>query len=241
MFNSIYENTRAKKRMVVIPFAGGSSQSFSNWNSMLGNDVEINILDYPGHGSRIREKLVSDFEELTEDMIIQLNSAIDQPVILFGHSMGALTSAYVAAECYRKYGMIFEGLIISSCLPPQKLGKMKYVEPKDEHLEHYLISERNIPEDIIKSKEFKRLLFPAIKNDFKVLRTFKYKELQLPPCPIHCIYAEQDFDIDMESMKDWQECCSSPIHWHNIKGTHFYFEDYPNDAFEIIRNIVSHL
>ncbi len=241
MYSSIYENTRRKRKMVVVPFAGGSSQSFSNWKKMLEEDVEINFIDYPGHGSRIGEKLISDFSELIRDMIRQLTTIADQPVILFGHSMGGVVSAYVAAECYRNYGINFKGIILSSCYSPQKLGEKKHIELSDEQLEHYLISERNIPEDIIKTKEFKRFLFPAIKNDFKVLHGFQYKELQLPPCPIHCIYAGQDYDIGMEAMNGWQECCSNPIEWHKIKGSHFYFEDYPQDAFEMIRSIVINL
>lgn len=241
MYSSIYKNPRKKIKMVVIPYAGGSSQSFSNWNTTIGKDMEINFLDYPGHGRRIKEKLISDFSELIEDMVVQLSSVASQPVILFGHSMGGLISAYVAAEGYRNYGISFRGIIISSCLSPKRLGEKKHIELNDEQLEQYLIAERNIPADIIKTKEFKRFLFPAIKNDFKVLHKFQYKELQLPPCPIHCIFAEQDYDIDRESMKDWQECCSNVIEWHKIKGSHFYFEDYPKDAFEMIRNIVVRL
>lgn len=226
-------------KMIIVPFAGGSSQSFLYWQDELKDIANLKILDYAGHGVRLGEKVASDFGELVEDLVNQIKKYATDSTILFGYSLGGLACAYAAEECYTKYNIKFKGVILSSCLSPKKLGEVKHVVMTDEQINEYLISERNIPLDILKTKEFKKFLFPVIKNDFKIIHDYKFKHLILPPCPIHCIYAEQDYDIDMEAMSGWQEFSQSPIEWHSICGNHFYFEEYPAETFALIRDILA--
>lgn len=74
------------------------------WNYMLplsshlGNAFEVAALDHRGHGNsdRAERYLVVDY---VEDAVAWLQEAVGRPVVLYGHSLGAMVAAGVAAEC----------------------------------------------------------------------------------------------------------------------------------------------
>lgn len=235
-----YQKKYKKAMFMIAPYAGGSSQGFGRWNSALSDKVLVNIFDYAGHGRRISEAVATNFEDLIEDLEKQiLAKSVEQDrMILFGHSMGAIAIAAVASKLYEKLRINFQGIILSCCMSPECLSKRKNVIWKDEDLISYLNEIRDIPMEIIKTVDFMKYIFPAIKNDFNIMQAYRFDSIKLPPCPIHCLWAEQDYSITRETMVGWQKYTEKQIVWNSIKGTHFYFEEYPNETFELLKKII---
>ena len=166
MSRKIFENEIRKIALVVLPYAGGSSQSFSDWHSKLEDTITLNVLDYGGHGRRIKDSLPENFDEMVSDIEIQLQNISNESTFLFGHSMGGLVCAYAAANMYNKFGVKYAGIIISCCMAPEHFSIKNEMVWSDEKLINYLKIVRNVPLEVIESKEFRRFILPAIKNDF---------------------------------------------------------------------------
>lgn len=230
-----------KVMLTILPYAGGGSYGFSNWHNGLKEDVDLKIIDYPGHGIRIREALIEDFEKLVVDVVEQLNSVDIESTVLFGHSMGGMVSAYVAEEIYKKKRKIFRAIIISCCKAPEFFGENKSRSINDSELINYLKTERDIPKEVIETREFMNCVYPAIKNDFRMLQEYIYKHLKIPSCPIHCICADDDYGVTLKKMQAWERYTDENIIFHSISGSHFYFEEYPSKTFKLIRKILKSL
>ena len=63
--------------LYTIPFAGGSSLSYAGWNKYLSSDIELMNLDYSGHGKRIGEGLISNFDDVVSDILNQIKDSLN--------------------------------------------------------------------------------------------------------------------------------------------------------------------
>ena len=241
-------NIGSKKPLLIfIPFAGGSFQAYYMLQRILDNVAEIECIDYAGHGKRHAECLAKSFTDLIDDMSIVIQKVVkshkDCSVVIFGHSMGALALGHAAKQLYDFLGERLKGIIISSCLPPNKFCSKTVSECKDfindEKLIDYLALERNIPYHLLESREFMQLIFPAIKNDMRILSEYQYQSLCLPPVQVHCIWGTQDYGIDRKNMDGWQKYSETQIFWHSCVGTHFYFEEHTAMAAGILEHILN--
>ena len=230
------EDKRAN--LVVLPYAGGSSLGFSQWGNEFKDDIDLILVDYSGHGIRKREPLLDDFQMMVDDIVEQLNDIYISETFIFGHSMGGLIAAYVAKEIYNRKGQNFKGIMISCCKAPDLFENNKGKPINEIELIEYLKNERHVPQDVIESKEFIHELLPVVKNDFGLIRKYEYTELSIPACPIYCICAINDRDVSLEEMQNWKRYTDNNITFYTVPGTHFYFEEHPQDTFELIRKII---
>jgi len=84
--------------LVFLHGVGRSWQDFAALTGVLAARWEINALDFRGHGSSDRtpgKYLVRDY---VRDAVALVREHVRRPVILYGHSLGALVAAATAAE-----------------------------------------------------------------------------------------------------------------------------------------------
>lgn len=246
-------NANAEKRdgvmLIMLPYAGGSAQAYYRLARSIKNkvDIQIETIEYAGHGTRFRKKFANDFNELVEDAESQIIDRIERyleendksSIILFGHSMGGVVLAHILDALYSKFGDSLKGIIFSSCLPPDKIQAGEPYFQTDQQLVDYLCMARSIPVDVANSKEFKQYILPYVKNDFRILGEYDSKLNALPKCTIYGIWANLDYGITKENMIGWQKYSNSPIYWYEAKGTHFYFEENETMAADIIIDIIN--
>lgn len=89
-------NNQNKKQLFLIPFAGGNYSSLRFLESHLEHDFDLQFLELPGRGKRIKETLITDFEEAVIDYTDQVVARLNEsPFSLYGHSMGAILALHV--------------------------------------------------------------------------------------------------------------------------------------------------
>lgn len=99
------------KKLVLytIPFAGGSSLSYLGWNKYLNSDIELVNLDYSGHGKRIGEVLISNFDDVVWDILTQIKDSLNnRKFLIYGHSMGGMVAYYISRILQEKFQTIPE-------------------------------------------------------------------------------------------------------------------------------------
>lgn len=234
--------------MVMLPYAGGSAQIYYNLGKKLNEPgrVLIKAVEYSGHASRFRSRLAKDFDDLKEDAKsqimeilkkqIELNPSVS--VIVFGHSMGGLVTSYLLKDLYEVYPENIKAAVLSACLPPELIGKRVKLTYTDREIKDYLCNVRNISKDIVDSQEFTEFILPYVKNDFRIMNEFVPVPLNLPFCPIYCIWAEMDYGISKEHMSGWQNYTAFQIKWYKVSGTHFYYEENEDETVKILKDII---
>lgn len=85
-------------KLICFPFAGGSSNSYLKWKSVIDPRIELIFYEMAGRGRRRNEENIHTMEELIQDIAIFMENALDNEkrISIFGHSMGA----YAFFEAY---------------------------------------------------------------------------------------------------------------------------------------------
>ncbi len=225
--------------VVFFPYAGGSSFCYQQALYGFGEKNSIHTIDYAGHGKRFKAPLNVNLEELVEDVLNQLERVSKKNLVLFGHSMGALVSAYVAERLNEKMPGCIKKLILSSCATPSRIRTKMNKCSTDSELFDYLLNERRIPNETLFSKYGIDPYWKVVKNDFKIMREFDNRPLSLPECPLYCIYADEDKDVGLEDVEEWKNYARAEMKLYKVNGDHFYFEKNPNVLKELLQSIIN--
>ena len=210
-----------EKNVFLLPFAGGSSLTYNQWQ--LGH-FRFHRIDYSGHGFRYQEPAAQSMEGLVNDVIQQIEGVHPARFSLFGHSMGGLL-AWLAAQKLEKKP---QSLFISACEPPGCLDAGKYGKYQREDLLMQYISDYNrMPEKQRDSKVFRKILLPVIQNDFRVLSEYVYEPAPVLDVPIVVLYSREDTMMRYEVMGEWKDY-GRDVRFRELGGDHFYLEEERN-------------
>ena len=129
-------------------------------------------LDLPGHGSRIQEPLLYDFDmvvhELTQQVVLKTED--DEAYVLFGHSMGGLMILHILDQLEEQGKRMPEGVILSGASVPEECPNRKKVKDmsEDEFL-NMVYEQGGTSREIMETEEFRECFLPIIRADYTVL------------------------------------------------------------------------
>lgn len=225
-----------KKELYLLPYAGGTSFSYSRWRFDEG--IDVHLIDYKGHGSRLKETLDSSFENLVDDVTkMILNQTDGKDVNIFGHSMGGLVAWDIVNNLRRK-GISCRNLIVSACVPPHLFNFEQYkVLATENGLLNFLKQEQRLSEKQIDSKMFREVVCPASINDYRLLTLYRRTKWEKADIQIACLYGNRDSMIDIQLIDKWHDYSSICFKMFEFDGDHYYIEDQRNiSKLEIVIN-----
>lgn len=85
----------AVRRLLCVPYAGGSPAMYQRWRTRLADLVDVLPLCPPGRAHRFNEPPLHDVHELADEVAVASAQLCDRPVALFGYSLGALVALEV--------------------------------------------------------------------------------------------------------------------------------------------------
>ena len=213
----------AKITLLCFPFAGGSSNSFRSWVSILPPSVELWAMELPGHGTRLSEPLAQDIRELTEPLASGIADSLTRPFAIFGHSMGALLGFEVALFLQNKFNKIAEHVFLSGHGAP---GTPRH-EPEIHHLPKpqfiAKIKEYNgTPQEVLENEELMDLMFPILKADFRICETYRHLDSTKLLAPITALGGIQDPSTTRQDLEKWKNFTTGSFNVRLFPGDHFY-------------------
>lgn len=229
------------KVLFVLPYAGGSSFNFIFFSKFIKN-CKIYLLDYPGHGTKIKEKLNNSIEELAQAIVEQILNLLekDQKFYIFGHSMGGIVAWHVNSILSNKYKKYPEILFISSCSSPQFFSKTNHYDfINKKNLINRLSKNNRMNYKILESEYFQNILLPIIVHDYKLIRNYEIKKIKKTIVPIYTFLGNNDELVKEKDILEWSNLTSSEYKNFIFIGDHFYFEEKKNlfELCSILENI----
>jgi len=222
------------KRLICFPFAGGYSSSFRPLNSWLKDDCQMVVAEPPGHGTN-QMPLVENFERLADLYFDALLPMLDEPFVLFGHSMGGLV-AFRLAQLLEMHEINPKAVIISAVQPPDHKRK-KLSRLDDDAFLDYVIKLGGIPSELAREREVLNYFLPAFRADFKALESYKPVNVPLTQTPVHIFNG----DLDQECMNDaygWKDWANQ-VEFHTFKGGHMFLLSETERVTQTMRSIIS--
>lgn len=219
---SMASSTSVHHQLIIFPHAGGSVNFYRAWREYLPPGVDLIVIQYPQY-----TELYDDWNDPINAIkycTLSLSSLLGiSPIIMFGHSMGAIIALHVA--CALKTSRFYvEEIIISSQCPPTKLQKLLQTENHVDDLKRRIlrldeISRMNELDSVTKGY-FEKI----IKRDLLLIK--KLSMFSVGELPVTKIFGgENDPLVSEVDLNEWFNFLSKSISVEIFPGGHFYFYD----------------
>lgn len=225
-------NTTKRLQLFIIPFAGESAGAFKALVEELSSHIDPVVIEYAGHGKRLREKALEDYDSFLADVAASVASHRDAtlPCAVLGYSMGT----NIAFDLISR-GLI-EGPIVHffPCarrtvdLPTP--GLEYHVLPDDQFTER-IIQLGGIDQRLLNNKRFLDIYLRIIRSDYKILSQFKYQGGVLD-CSLTVMYSPND--TPEEFIGGWSHLSTGHTAFHPLGTTHFFILQHHHEMAEII-------
>jgi surfactin synthase thioesterase subunit len=228
------EASDSATRVFCFPYAGGSPRLFLDWQPELAGDAELVAVAIQGRGPAI--------DAVIENSAAAIRAAAEgdhRPVILFGHSLGALIAFEVArrlADLPQLRHLVASGLSAPPLLPSERVRELARLEGPAfaEALGFF----GGLPPEILADDDVLELLLPGVMADFRLAAGYRYRPGAPLTIAVSLINGRDDPHVGPAQLERWRdECVAAPArHWAD--GGHFYLRSRPEFAIELLRELI---
>jgi surfactin synthase thioesterase subunit len=204
--------------VVCLPSAAGSAQLFRPWRSVLPEEVAIRPVELPGHGRRLVETPVSDVDEVVAGAVDAVLEEVPDPIVLFGHSFGALLAFELARALEARQRPVGR-LVVAAFPAPSRLGRR--IDPtsaSDEDLSGYLPDEARV---VLAHHELRAAVLATLRADLTAIARYDWRPGQPLVSPITAMAGTSD-DVPIDDVAAWGDHTTAPFSLHRVEGDHFF-------------------
>lgn len=209
---------------VLAPFGGGSAYSVADWAGRLLEPGETALaVQYPGRGPRGGEPPAASLAELARQAAAEVVRVTTGPVVLAGHSFGAVVCHEMAVHL-EAHGRTVELLVVSAARPPEltgmdlhRIATMDRAQWRDELAGNGLLESGPVVTD-----DLLDLLIPVLRADYLMLG--RHTRATGPVrCPVLALGGADDPQVGAEHLAGWRRHTTGPFAHASLPGGHFYY------------------
>jgi medium-chain acyl-[acyl-carrier-protein] hydrolase len=239
------KKAEAPKRatLLCLHYAGGSSGIFRHWDAALPPGVDLLAVDLPGRAARFGEPLIFRLESVVDGLLAALQretpDITTRPLILFGHSMGALIGFELARQLGDRTDATPAHLIVSGAQAPS----LPHLEPpcRDLPKEKFIAELKRMggtDDAILQNDELLDVLEPMLRADFTIAETYQPQPGAHTLCDITALGGECDPFIKPERIRAWSVHTSGAFDAHMFAGGHFFINEQKEEVLDVVRSVI---
>ncbi len=225
-------------RLFCFPYGGGSSNTFDEWEMYLPHVVEVAKVELPGRRLRFGEPPFKRMEPLLDALHKPMLELAEVPILLFGHSMGALI-AFEMARRLQQTGEHYTpiALFVSAQKSPQLRQEEDAISklPQAEFLAR--LNELNgMPPEVLANSELLELLLPTIRADFELTENYRYARGPKLLCPVTAFCGALDRGAPASVMQKWKNMTTEDFRLLELEGDHFFVNSMRRRLLQLLKN-----
>jgi len=227
------------KKMITLfclPFAGGNKYSYREFSEKAPPFIKVITLDYPGRGSRMKDSLLTDIEELTNDLYHQvIHLPVNQEYAIYGHSLGGLMAYKLARKLVDNGHTPPLHLFITGTTgpsAPSRSEKKRHLLGKTEFLAEIRDLD-GMPEEILNNEELLYYFEPILRSDFKISEEYLHVAEAPLNIPMTVITGTEE-DMELGDIQLWQQETNHVVDFKRMPGKHFFIFQHSYRVIEII-------
>jgi surfactin synthase thioesterase subunit len=215
---------RSLPRLVCFAHAGGGPSTFNSWGSKVAGRMAILAAALPGREARLREASWTDLRALIEVLDEAIDAESDAPVVLFGHSFGALLAFEVARRRTARNALL-AALIVSGRRAPHfgnRRPELHALPPAE--LMRAIGALAGTPSEILADDRMMAMFLPSLQADLRLNERYAPLPGGMLACPILALMGEEDSEVEERELLAWRELTSGPFRHQTFPGGHFYLK-----------------
>ncbi|MDN3259864.1 alpha/beta fold hydrolase [Streptomyces sp. CSDS2] len=210
-------------QLFCLPHAGGNSAHFRGWDWLAPHARAVPV-DLPGHGTRLGEPLVEDWESLVADLTESVAERVAGPFALFGHSLGALLAFDISHRLLAR-GLAPALLVAAGRNGPSAPPAHRPVHPlPDEPFIGALRRLGGMPDALLRQPELLRMFLPVLRADLRLAERYTRPGVGPLPLPVVAFAGADDPMTDDLGMRAWQAETTRAFALTFVEGGHFFLD-----------------
>lgn len=212
----------AVARVVMFPHAGGGASFYRGWNDEFPPHVDLRVVQYPGREDRLNDGFAGSMAAQADSIAAVLAGLAPLPLLLFGHSFGAVLAYEVALRLERQPAAGLRHLFVSGRRPPCRRPGGSVHRGDDDALVAEIGALGGTPSALLEHPELRALVLPAVRDDYRLIEMHNAQQGVQLACPVSA--CNGDADADAADMPAWADHTSGPCAVHIFPGDHFYLQ-----------------
>jgi surfactin synthase thioesterase subunit len=229
-----YRPTRtATARLVCLPHAGGSATFFLPVAAALSPGVDVVAIQYPGRQDRRNEQPIDDMAVLADRIHDILRRQPEMPLILFGHSLGAL----IGFEVTRRLEAAGHGpmrLVASGRRAPSTYRDEKVHLRDDAGILAEIRKMSGTASSVLGDDEMMRAVLPALRADYRAAETYTCPPEIKVSCPITVMTGDNDPKTTLDEAEAWARHTTGSFDLRVFAGGHFFLTDHADSIIKVL-------
>ena len=218
-------------------FAGGTAAFFDRLAEACAPEIQLVKLEYPGHGTRYKEKLCATFQELSQDLYERIRDNYSGGgYALLGYSMGSIAALETLRYLTERNELPSpDHIFLAAHQPKLVVDLSKYSsENIDEYVKNRTVRFGGVPEQLVDNKIFWRTYLPLFKADYLMIGRYDFEKLQFTSdIPAVAFYSETD--IPRTEMEQWNRYFTSGCELVEYTGGHFFINEHYREMAALIK------
>ncbi|MEU9716490.1 alpha/beta fold hydrolase [Streptomyces sp. NPDC047976] len=208
--------------LVVLPHAGGSASFYFPLSRDLAAHAEVLTVQYPGRQERLGEPIPDTIAGLADGVERALEPWRGRPLVLFGHSMGAVL-AYELARRLEAAGATPRGLIVSGRRSPLAEREEEHLHARDDDtLIARVRSLSGTDPALLADPGFRALILPALRSDYRAVETWRHEPGPPLRTPVSVLCGDSDPRASVAEAMGWRDVAGAGFGFRLFPGGHFY-------------------
>lgn len=212
-------------RLICFPHAGGSASYFMPLAAQLSPSIEMLSVQYPGRQDRHREPMIDDVHRLAADIAPVLADATNRPLVLFGHSLGAIVAYEVARILKDTAPGRPAALAVSGRAAPDIRRHTGPTDLSDASLTAELAALSGTDPRVLVDADVRALVLPVLRNDLRAVQAYRYRPGPPLRCPLTVLTGDADPWVTPDEARAWRGHTAGPFESHTFPGGHFYLNE----------------
>lgn len=205
-----------------LPHAGGAASFYLSWirDSLL--ELDVWAAQYPGREDRLSEPCTDGIGGAAAALARELTRLTPLPLLLFGHSLGALIAYETARLLEHEHAVPVAHLFVSGRRAPSCPVTGDVHQRGDAELIAELDRLGGVGTELLRDPSARGVFLPAIRADFRLAETYRHGHGPRLSCPVTAVVGTEDTEVDRAQAARWAEHTSGNFALRSFPGGHFY-------------------
>ncbi|MEU2345076.1 alpha/beta fold hydrolase [[Kitasatospora] papulosa] len=222
-------------RLVCFPHAGGSAAFYRPMSAALSPDIGVFAVQYPGRQDRLHEPCIDSIPGLADAAFEALAPLTDEPVALFGHSMGATLAFELAVRMEQRLGRSPSALFLSGRRAPTHFRAESVHTRDDAGIVAELAALSGTAPALLQNREILDMVLPMLRSDYRAIETYRGGADDVVSCPVTVLTGESDDRVSVQEAADWAAHTRGAFTLQTFPGGHFFLDDHREAVTDLIR------